>query len=424
MLGACVEDSMKLALKALFAVTLLVATVATSPAADKFRRLPAKDYIDRMKAGWIGEIIGVSWGAPTEGKFRTIMPLEKVPPFTEDLANQAFDQDDLYVEMTFLRTLEQYGFDVPIRQAGIDFANSEYRLWVANAAGRSNLRHGIAPPDSSHPRFHKSAGAIDYQIESDYSGLIAPGLFNVPIRLGEKFGRLMNYGDGVYAGQFMGCMYAEAFFEKNPVKLVQAGLKCIPAESMYAGMVRDMLQWHAKDPVHWEKTWELVVAKYRQNKNYYVSQLDVKQEGAFVLMGLLYGNGDLDKSMVVAMRCGSDSDCNPSSVGGVLFTAVGMSKLPDRYYRKLDQTKVFSYTAYTFPALIAVCDKLARQALMREGGRIEKKGGQEIFVIPVKQPAASRFEDVKNPGPIAGSMFTPQEKSQIRVKDPPRPAGF
>jgi DNA-binding response OmpR family regulator len=31
------------------------------------------------------------------------------------------------------------------------------------------------------------------------SGLIAPGLPNIAIRLGEKFGRLMNYGDGVYA---------------------------------------------------------------------------------------------------------------------------------------------------------------------------------------------------------------------------------
>lgn len=417
---------MKLILKVVLAAALLLTSVITGQAADKFRRLSVKDYMDRMKAGWIGEIIGVSWGAPTEGKFKTIIPLEKVPPFTEDLVNQAFNQDDLYVEMTFLRTLEQYGFDVSMRQAGIDFANSGYRLWVANAAGRTNLRKGIAPPDSSHPKFHTSAGAIDYQIEADYSGLIAPGLLNVPIKLGEKFGRLMNYGDGVYAGQFMGCMYAEAFFEKSPVKLVQAGLKCIPAESMYAGMVRDMLKWHSENPKDWEKTWQLVVDKYRNDKNYYMSQLDAKQEGAFVVMGLLYGNGDLDKSMVIAMRCGADSDCNPSSVGGVLFTTVGMSKLPDRYYKKLDETKVFEYTAYNFPALMAVTEKLARQALVREGGRIEKKGGQEIFVIPVKPPTPSKFEDIKNPGPIAGSMFTPEETAQIKVKDeprPPRPAG-
>ena len=127
-----------------------------------------------MKAGWIGQIIGVCWGAPTEGRYQQIMPADKMPPFSQDLVNHAFGQDDLYVEMTFLRSLEQYGLDVSIRQAGIDFANSGYPLWVANDAGRKNLRNGIAPPDSSHPKFHNCAGAIDYQIEADYAGLIAP----------------------------------------------------------------------------------------------------------------------------------------------------------------------------------------------------------------------------------------------------------
>ncbi len=408
-------------LRMIVAGALLSGSVMTCQAAEKFRRLPAKEYAERMKAGWIGQIIGVSWGAPTEGKFKTIIPLEKVPPFSEDLANHAFAQDDLYVEMTFLRTLEQYGFDASIRQAGIDFANSEYRLWVANAAGRSNLRKGIAPPDSSHPKFHNSAGAIDYQIEADYSGLIAPGMFDIVIALGEKFGRLMNYGDGLYAGQFWGCLYAEAFFERNVLKLIQTGLKCIPAQSMYAEMVRDMLKWHAENPRDWEKTWELVVAKYRNDKNYYVSRLDVKQEGAFALMGLLYGNGDPDQTMIISMRCGADSDCNPSSAAGVLFTSLGLSKLPDRFSRKLDESKVFSYTAYNFPGLIAVCDKLARQALVRAGGRVEKRRGEEIFVIPVKPPTPSQFEDIKNPGPVAGSLFTEEEKARIRVQDPPRP---
>jgi len=201
---------------------------------QEFRRLPVKEYRDKMKAGWIGQIIGVSWGAPIENRYQQIMPADQMPPFTEDLVNDAFGQDDLYVEMTFLRTMEEYGYDVSIRQAGIDFANSGFALWVANAMGRLNLRNGIAPPDSSHPKFHNCAGAIDYQIEADYVGLIAPGMPGVVIALGEKFGRLMNYGDGVYAGQFIGAMYAEAFFERNMMKIIEAGLRAIPSESRYA----------------------------------------------------------------------------------------------------------------------------------------------------------------------------------------------
>jgi len=390
--------------------------VAGASAGDAVRRLPVKEYRDKMKAGWIGQIIGVSWGAPTEGRYREIMPADKMPPFTEDLANHAFGQDDLYVEMTFLRTMEEYGFDASIRQAGIDFANSRYSLWVANAAGRNNLRNGIAPPDSSHPQFHNCAGAIDYQIEADYAGLIAPGMPDIVVALGEKFGRLMNYGDGVYAGQFMGVLYAEAFFETDVTKLIEAGLRWIPSESMYAEMVRDMLAWRRQYPDAWEKTWDLVDKKYRKDKNYYVSALDVKLEGAFVLMGLLYGGGDPDRTIVISCRCGSDSDCNPSSSGGVLCTALGMSKIPPGYHRKLDETKVFSYTAYDFPGLIAASEKLARQAVVRAGGRIEKDAsGEDVFVIPVKAPKPSAFEDIKKPGPIAGSRFTPEEMARIRT---------
>jgi hypothetical protein len=159
-----------------------------------------------------------------------------------------FGQDDIYVEMTFLRTLELYGMDVPIRQAGIDFANSRYSLWHANNAGRSLLRSGIAPPDSGHPQFNKHADDIDYQIEADFAGLIAPGLPNVVINLGETFGRLMNYGDGLYGGQFVGGMYAEAFFENDIVKIVRAGLKCVPRKSQYAECIRDLLKLYKQNP--------------------------------------------------------------------------------------------------------------------------------------------------------------------------------
>jgi len=389
---------------------------AASAVGQEFRRLPVKEYRDKMKAGWIGQIIGVSWGGPTEGRYQKIMPLDKMPPFAEDLVNDAFGQDDLYVEMTFLRTMEEYGFDVPIRQAGIDFANSGYALWVANAMGRLNLRNGIAPPDSSHPKFHNCAGAIDYQIEADYSGLIAPGMPDVVIALGEKFGRLMNYGDGVYAGQFMGAMYAEAFFETDVMKLIEAGLRAIPRESLYAGMVRDMIQWRQENPTDWAKTWELAEKKYNQDRNYNISALDVKREGAWVLMGLLYGQGDLDQTIIISCRCGFDSDCNPSSSAGILFTARGTANLPDRYYKRLDETRIFSHTAYNFPKLLDVCEKLTRQALVRVGGRVEKNaGGEEVFVIPVKAPTPSRFEDLKNPGPIAGSTYTDEEMAKIRT---------
>src|SRR5512145_707218 len=83
---------------------LMLGLLPSRAIGQEFRRLPVKEYRDKMKAGWIGQIFGVSWGAPTEGRYQTVMPADKMPPFTEDLVNDAFGQDDLYVEMTFLRT--------------------------------------------------------------------------------------------------------------------------------------------------------------------------------------------------------------------------------------------------------------------------------------------------------------------------------
>ncbi len=387
------------------------------------RVLTLDDYRDKMKAAWIGQMVGVAWGMPTEFWWCDAMiPQEKVPVWESDMPRKyAYNNDDLYVEMTFLKTLEDYGLNVSLRQAGIDFANSKYPLWCANDAGRRNLRKGIAPPDSSHPKFNKCPNDIDYQIEADYSGIIAPGCPQEAIRLGEIFGRLMNYGDGVWAGQFIGAMYAEAFFTSDVNQVLDAGLAAIPAESDYAQMVRAVRAWHRAEPNDWTKCWEKIRATYSKKFNPSMKdsngRIDVRLNGACVVLGLLYGNGDLDKSMEISMRAGWDSDCNPSSVGGILMTMRGAKALPTKYTEKLDDSVKFTFTAYDTKALEKVCEQLARQIVVRHGGRIEKRAdGTEQFVIPLKTPVPSAFiPSWQAPAP-QNARFTEAEMKKITVK--------
>ncbi len=390
-------------------------------------RLTADEYRDHMLGGWLGQMVGVSWGAPTEFVYcGTLVPEDKAPAWHDGMANEAFGQDDLYVEMTFLRTLERYGLKVSQRQAGIDFANSGYPLWHANLAGRDALRKGIAPPDSGHPKFNAHADDIDYQIEADFSGLIAPGLPNATIELGEKFGGLMNYGDGLYAGQFIGAMYGAAFFEKDPEKLVEAGLEAIPAQSQYAECIRDVLAWYRAEPNDWQKTWKRIDEKYQRNPDYRKAScdkgafnIDAKINGAYVVMGLLYGKGDPDQTTIISMRCGLDSDCNPSSALGVLGTAIGYKALPEKYRRGLDMQTKFSHTDYNFAGLQRACEKVARQVVRQQGGRIEKDAnGQEVFVIPVVKARPSALVQCWAPGPVANSVYTAAEMKKMAYGTP------
>ncbi|MBN1764048.1 MAG: ADP-ribosylglycohydrolase family protein [Sedimentisphaerales bacterium] len=390
---------------------------------ENSHRLPVAEYVDKMKAGWIGQMAGVGWGAPTEFKhLAKMIPEGDMPAWTPEMINQ-FEQDDIYVEMTFLRTLDEHGLDVSIRQAGIDFANSGYQLWHANLYGRENLRQGIAPPDSGHPKFSKHSDDIDYQIEADYSGLISPGMPNQVIELGEKFGRLMNYGDGVYGGQFVGAAYAAAFFENDMETNIKTALQSIPSESQYHECISDVLKWYKQYPNQWQKCWELIQEKYHDNPDYRrwscsgtesEFNIDAKINGAYIVMGLLYGKGDPDNTIIISTRCGQDSDCNPSNAAGILFTTIGYDNLPARYVSALNEAGKFSHTPYDFPTLIKVCETLTRQAVYKYGGTIEKgDNGEEILVIPIAQPKPGKPEKSWAPGPIANSRFSPQEKAEI-----------
>jgi len=247
------------------------------------------------------------------------------------------------------------------------------------------------------------------------------------IELGDKFGRLMNYGDGVYGGQFVGAMYAEAFFETDIHKIVKAGLACIPVESQYAEAVRDVIAWFDENPDDWQETWQLIEDKYNLNHDYRKFScsgtapdfnIDAKINGAYIVMGLLYGKGDMDQTILISMRCGQDSDCNPSNAAGILATSLGMENLPEKYKKDIDMTTRFSFTAYDFPALIEVCESLSREAVVRSGGSIEKSDdGSETFVIPVHSPVVGPNEQSWEPSEIDGDVyFTGEEYDQVRVK--------
>ena len=410
------------AIAAVAAVGCMVVNPALAGDAG-MRKISVEDYCDRMQAAWIGQMVGVARGFPTEYKYTwQLVPTNAVPEWTPKMINDAFWQDDIYVELNFIETMNMYGYDVDIRQAGIDFANTTFPLFHANWRGRTNLRAGIAPPDCSHPYFNPCSDDIDYQIDADYSGILSPGLPQSAIYLGEKFGRLMNYGDGMYAGQFIGAMYAEAFFEKDPVKIVRKALKAIPSGSQYAQMVRDVLKWHEEVPDDYETAWKKIVYKYCPLNGPFCEEqgwpvlITAVSNGAMTLLGVLWGERDLDKTVVYSMRGGFDSDCNPSSAAGVIATTYGLKALPKDWTSGLSATNEFiNCKGYTFAHLASVCEKLARESVVKNGGRIEKVAdGREYFLVPDIDPTPSELVSREKPGPLAGrTLFTKEELPKI-----------
>lgn len=376
-------------------LTVFSVTFAASARADEVR-LSKERFLDKCKGGWAGQMIGVAYGGPTEwgwgceGFLWTGKPnLSDLRPWKPELVAEALKQDDVYVEMTFLKSLEKYGIGVTGVQAGRDFAQTLFELWHANEFARENVRLGIMPPMSGNPKFNLHANDIDFQIEADLFGLVSPGLPQESNALCDVFGHIMCYGDGVYGGMFVAGMYAAAYLEDSNVRaVVEAGLTCIPAESAYHKCVSDVLKWHDEHPNDWLAAWRKIEDKYQDNMDcepYWDSNINAKLNGAYVVMGLLYGNGDMANTLEIATRCGQDSDCNPSTAAGILGCMKGLSAIDVQWTSGLDKVRADKFTNadYSFDTLIPACQRIVEQVITKAGGTIEA----ESYVIPAQRPA-------------------------------------
>ena len=340
------------------------------------RHLSRAALADKIQGGWAGQMIGVAYGAPTE--FRSLGAInESEISWAPDRVANAIDQDDLYVEMTFARVMDTVGLDATCGQYGEAFRDSKYSLWHANAAARRNLNRGIAAPSSGHPQYNAHANDIDFQIESDFIGLMCPGLPREANRFCDRVGRVMNYGDGLYGGMFVGGMYAAAFCEDDARKVVEAGLASLPPGSAYAALIRDLLAWSAQHPDDWRQVWQLLEAKWDRDDvcpdgALTPFNIDAKLNGAYIAIGLLYGRRDFARTIEIATRCGQDSDCNPSSAAGVLGVMLGYARIPDPFKSGIPALadQKFRFTDYSFHSICASTFNRALAVIRQAGGRV------------------------------------------------------
>ena len=285
---------------------LLLAGCASNPGE---KRIEMAKLRDRIRGGWAGQMIGVSFGAPTEFKSMQKIIEGPLPEWSPQRLRNSINQDDLYVDMTFAQVLDDKGLDASTIDFGNIFRDARYQLWHANLAARRALKRGVSPLESGTPKYNSHANDIDFQIEADFIGLMAPGLPQSSNEICYRAGRVMNHGDGILGGMFVSAMYAQAFFESDPVKLVEAGLAALPAESEYAKLIADVLRWYRENPQDWKWNWQQIQDKWDRDEPCPAGALrpfniDAKLNGAYIALGMLYGGGDMGRTLDISTRAG------------------------------------------------------------------------------------------------------------------------
>jgi hypothetical protein len=156
-----------------------------------------------------------------------------------------------------------------------------------------------------------------------------------------------------------------------------------------------VIKWQKQYPNDWHQTWFELQKKWSSENGcpegvFNAFDIDSKLNSAYVVLALLYGNGDYTKTLQIAARCGQDADCNPSTVGGVLGAMLGYKKIPAYWKMGLKDAESidFKYTTMSLNKVYEIGFKHALQNITRNGGRIDR----DKITILAQVPQRVKFE--------------------------------
>jgi len=389
----------------LFLFLTLILFVATTSCSKKQSTSPVKTTLtteilkDKIKGGWAGQVIGCTFGGPTEFQYKGTLIQDYQPiPWDNNRCNWYYENspglyDDVYMDLTFVDVFEKEGLDAPASSHANAFANAGYMLWHANQAARYNILNGITPPQSGHWLNNPHADDIDFQIEADFAGLMSPGMVNTSTDICDKVGHIMNYGDGWYGGVYVAAMYSLAFVSNDVNYIVTEALKSIPQESEFYKCMSDVIGWKKEFPDDWKRNWFECERKWSSDIGcpdgvFNSFNIDAKINAAYIVIGLLYGEGDFGKTMEISTRCGQDSDCNPASAGGILGTMLGYSAIPEFWRAPVYPVEDmdFKYTTMSLNDVYEMGYKHAIAVLEKNGAVINGDAIEIPFqeIVPAK----------------------------------------
>lgn len=380
---------MKLA-KLVFAGSLLLSMAACKPEAN-FVEISSDVMEDKVKGAWAGKMIGVMYGRPMEFMATSGMYLDSIKWKPENI-EAALMEDDIYGQLNFMTTMERYGQNVSVDSLAKYFAYADFALCHANLQGRKNYFDGIPAAELALPQNSIHCEDIDFQIECDFIGFVNPCMPQSSNKMCERVGAIMAAADGMYAGMFVSAMHTLAYESDDLKAIVETALKSIPAESGYAQCVREVLACYENDPEDWHAAWNMLSEKYAPYDictPYLPFNIDAKLNGAYVVMGLLYGHRDWAKTMEITIRCGQDTDCNTATAAAVLGVIDGYEAIPDIYKSHLPEIadSCFIHTDYSFNKAVAQTLVFIKENVENNGGEV--KDG--IYKIRKQEPVAAPF---------------------------------
>lgn len=384
--------------------------------------LSTTEIFERIYSGFIGKAIGVRLGAPVEP---TIWSYERirdtygeVTEYLRDFKNFAAD-DDTNGPVYFIRALRDYGLGATAEEVGktwLNYAAEEHGMYWWGGFGNStehtayqNLRAGIPAPQSGSIAQNGTTVAeqIGGQIFIDSWGWVHPADPKTAAEASARAASVAHDGEGLNGARFCAAAIAQAFVAKSIEEVIEAGLAAIPADSVYAKVARAVLRFHDGHREDWRACRDMLTAEWGYDR--YPGVCHIIPNAGVLIMALIYGQGDLPRTVEIATMAGWDTDCNAGNAGAIVGTLQQVQPGWDKYRKPINDIIVASGVTGTINVvdIPSFARELTVLALRLQGGEPPALWAEDF------ERRGVRF-DFDAPGATHG--FRTEPFNQIAVK--------
>ena len=384
-----------------FTFILLGVLLLTSCAQEKPLEITRTQLKDKIAGAWLGQMVGNIYGLEYENAF-VEEPGEA--PFVYNKAMRkmeavdgAFSDDDTDVEYLYLMMMEKYGIDPTYAQVKEGWMyHIRDRVWLANRAALGLMHHGLTPPFTGDRHYNPHWFQIDPQLINEIWAYTAPGMPAYAAGISEWAARITSDDWATSPTVVYGAMYAEAFFESDIPTLVKHAKEYLPANDRFRGVMDECLALKKQYPDDWRAARKVIADElYFNEADESKSIWNADLNGAMGILSLLYGDGDIEKTLTIGVALGFDCDNQTATICGLLGVINGVGSIPmDRampfaHWEKPFNDRYINVTRYDMPDasiedIIERTVVLAEKIILARGGSVREENGEMIYTVNPK----------------------------------------
>jgi hypothetical protein len=362
------------------------------PESPRVAEIPADVLADKIRGGLLGELFGNLNGLPHEMKY--IDEPGKVESYTPGLPEGARTDDDTDIEWVYVTEMAKSGTLLlpPDRIVTLWKAHVNRGTWCANRYARQLMDLGIEPPLTGRIAINPWAEFnISGQFLCEAFGLMSPGMPRTAARIGLHYTHVAIDGEPAQTTQLFAAMIATAFFESDPVKIVEAGVAAVDPASETHRVVMDVRGWWREHPSNWLAARRLLKERYQRHGGAMRDKNGYELNTGATIAALLYGRGDFVDTMKLAFNFGWDADNNAATAATILGVVKGRAWMDAQGWIVKDVYR--NTTRDGMPAdetLTGYADKiivLARKAILDGGGSETTVDGRPAYRVCWESPA-------------------------------------